>query len=501
MKQITVILLLSLGCVLALNNGLARTPSMALSTWSVFKSNINDTLVRDLADSLVSLGLVEAGYDYLLVDAGWAGPGCSTCLPNRNEQGELVVDTAKFPLGIKSTIDYVHSKGLKFGLWFGVEMCAETDDYMHHEIRDSSSSYKKYASLDANFFASMGVDAIKHDSCGKFVANTSEAIKVNYQKYADLSAAINATGRPMLYDVTLQLDKPRTVPSYDYNYIWSPEPYGKENVKNIANAWWSVPVNKYNCWKCCVHPNEFIVPDDDKCNSLKYLPSWRGLLPMLDTQDLGVSGFSKEGHWDWGGPGGWNHLDQLSVCVGESWYGPGLTPIEQQSQFSLWAVLASPMIISVDVRNMSPKCYNLVTNSRAIAVHQDPLGRPGRRLKNIYAEVLGDASTTNNGDKKNITAATKTPRAVLEAQIWGRPLIGESVAVIFFNRAAATRNITVSFAELGLSPLIKTVQAVDVWTGRVKNNATSPFTAINVESHGVTFMTFSPMLEATPAKS
>jgi hypothetical protein len=72
---------------------------------------------------------------------------------------------------------------------------------------------------------------------------------------------------------------------------------------------------------------------------------------MIDAQDMGTLPlFSASGHWDWGGPGGWNHLDQLAVCVGKSWYGPGLTGVEQKSQFSLWAILASPLIVSMDIR-------------------------------------------------------------------------------------------------------------------------------------------------------
>jgi len=220
---------------------------------------------------------------------------------------------------------------------------------------------------------------------------------------------------------------------------------------------------------------------------------------MLDVQDLGVTGFSKHGHWDYGGPGGWNHLDQLSVCVGKSWYGPGLTPIEQRSEFSLWAVLASPMIISVDVRDISPECHDLVTNERAIAVHQDPLGRPGRRLKNIYAGQNGlkkiTSTTLTAGVYSNKTMMrdnNNNKAAKLEAQIWGRPLVGGSVAAIFFNRAETKRNITASFEELGLSPFVTTVTVLNIWSKKTITNVTSPFTAMNVEPHGVAFITFSP---------
>ena len=101
-----VLLALLLGCcapwpIQGLDNGLANTPPMGLSTWSVFRDGVNDTLVRQLADALKTSGLAAAGYNYLLVDDGWEGEGCKGCLPNRDESGHLVVDPTKFPNGLK----------------------------------------------------------------------------------------------------------------------------------------------------------------------------------------------------------------------------------------------------------------------------------------------------------------------------------------------------------------------------------------------------------------
>ena len=101
-----VLLLLSAPPARALDNGLARTPPMGFSTWSVFQKNINESLIRELADAMRSSGLAAAGYDYLLVDDGWEGSapkGCTGCAPNRDEQGRLVVDPAKFPSGMNET--------------------------------------------------------------------------------------------------------------------------------------------------------------------------------------------------------------------------------------------------------------------------------------------------------------------------------------------------------------------------------------------------------------
>ena len=402
----------------ALDNGLAVTsPPMGLSTWSIFRDNVNDTLMRNLANAMVQLGLKDAGYSYLMMDAGWsshtANNNCSECLPHRNRSGHLQIDTTKFP-NLKATIDHVHDRGLLFGIWFGVDMCADTND-------DEFGDGIDFATLDATFFAALGVDAIKHDNCNQVVANTTQGMAHNFEKYRRMSLALNQTGRPMLYDVTLQINKPRTLPSYDYNSIWSPEPYGQVHVSSIANTWWSVPLNKYNCWKCCVHPQEYIVKEED-CNNPQKRAAWRGLLPLLDIQDSGQPGW--KGHWDWAGQHkGWNHLDQLGVCVGPSWYGPGLTQDEQTAQVSLWAIVASLMIISVDVRTMrrGDACHALVANPDMIRVHQDALGIPGRPVRNTYYNSTAGNSSHRDGE--------------IQSQLWTRPLENGGMAVVFFNRA------------------------------------------------------------------
>lgn len=465
------------GPAAALDNGLALTPPMGLSTWSAFRTKVNDSLIRQLADGMVSSGLRAAGYNYLLVDSGWEGKGCKGCLPSRSTDGRLVVDPAKFPNGLKPVSDYVHAKGLKFGLWFGHSDCAPSNDTsLVDPLQDSlglpagTVHYDPaidYATLDAQLFADAGVDAIKHDNCVD-VANTTAGIEANYRRYAALGNALNATGRPILYDVVLQVAHERTVPAYDFGYIWSPEVYGRKRVTAMANTWWSLPSNKYNCFSCCTTTGESIV-NDSECLDPKRHAAFRGLLPMIDSQDMGTPGFSSKGHWDWGGPGGWNHIDQLAACVGKSWYGPGLTDIEQKAQVSLWAVLASPLIISLDVRGqrLTPECLALVANERVVAVHQDAAGIPGRRLANF------------------VSAGGQ-----LVAQAWGRP-VKNGVAVVLLNRGEEAIDITATFAQLGLPTAVQ-VRATNVWDGTVQPNVRLNLTARQVEPHGVQFFVLEP---------
>ena len=168
--------------------------------------------------------------------------------------------TPSVPVG--ETVAYVHSKGLKFGLWFGHSMCSGSNDLIsgssHGDDWQQSlgADVIDFAKLDAEMFAKWGVDAVKHDACGS-VQNTSAAIAANYDRYMRLSQAINATGRPMLYDVVLQVDTAAghgaSLPHNNYGQVWTPEVYGgKEKMHAMANLWWSLPCNKYDCWECCV---------------------------------------------------------------------------------------------------------------------------------------------------------------------------------------------------------------------------------------------------------
>ncbi|CAJ1945953.1 unnamed protein product [Cylindrotheca closterium] len=462
---------------------------MGLSTWSVFRAEINHTLIVELADSMVDLQLLEKGYTYFLMDAGWTAekPNCPSCLSHRNETGHLYVDPTKFP-NLKDTVDYVHQKGLLFGIWYGFEMCDDAtfaksttnDDYAHH-----------YATLDANFFASIGADALKHDICDAVVPNTTQGRQHNFEKFQAFGDALNATGRPMLYDVSLIVSKARETPAYDYNYVYSPEPYGQELVRSISNMWWSVPVNKYNCWKCCVHPQEFIVDDEEACNDPTKLPAWRGLLPILDIQDMKTPGWM--GHWDWAGKAkGWNHLDQLSSCMGKSWYGPGLTPSEQVAQISLWAIMASPLIIPPDIRKIQigEFCHFLIANPKMISVHQDLLGIPGRPVKSFYKDDDG------------------TSKEIIIGQLWVRPLTGGAVAVVFFNRQEQPLRMEATWQELGLlssssnstttattattATTTTVVQGMNVWTDEIRQNISSPMMMVSVPPHAVSFWILTP---------
>ncbi len=177
--------LLLLGSILvfvshALDNGVGLTPAMGFSTWNTFGGSVSDALLRESADAMVSNGLLDAGYQYLNLDDGWA-------LPNRDPAtSALVPDPKLFPNGMKAVADYVHSKGLKFGIYTarGSQTCLGRAGSDMHEA------------LDAATFAAWGIDYVKEDSCGGTTHGTM------WEQYTRMRDGLNATGRPIYFSIT-----------------------------------------------------------------------------------------------------------------------------------------------------------------------------------------------------------------------------------------------------------------------------------------------------------
>ncbi len=162
----------------ALDNGLARTPQMGWNDWNSFGCNVNDSLIRQTADAMVSSGMAAAGYTYVNIDDCWS-------TRSRNANGDLVPDPQKFPNGIKAVADYVHSKGLKIGIYSsaGTTTCAGYPASLGHEQQD------------ANLWASWGIDYLKYDNCGDHQGKNGQ------QRYAAMRDALAATGRPILFSL------------------------------------------------------------------------------------------------------------------------------------------------------------------------------------------------------------------------------------------------------------------------------------------------------------
>lgn len=297
----------------ALDNGLARTPPMGWNSWATYELKIDEGLIRATADAMVSNGMKVAGYEYIIVDAGWKAK-------NRDAEGRLRADSDKFPSGMKALVDYVHSKGLKFGLYTdaGTEDCVS-----------GAPGSRGFEEKDASSFAEWGVDYIKEDWCNTDGMSAREA-------YTKMSRAILATGRPMVFSLCEWGDnKP---------WMWAAP---------VANLWRTTGDSK-DCWDC----------GQKTMNKPGGYP--RGWALILDAQQPLAS---------FAGPGHWNDPDLLQV--GQC----GLTIEESRAHLSLWAILAAPLIATNDLRSMTPEIHEILLNREVVAVDQDSAGVQGTRVR------------------------------------------------------------------------------------------------------------------------
>ncbi|KAL0317015.1 UNVERIFIED_CONTAM: Alpha-galactosidase 3 [Sesamum angustifolium] len=163
--------------ILQLGNGLARTPQMGWNSWNFFACDISEDVIKETADALVSTGLAKLGYNYVNIDDCWSEP-------QRDSKGQLVPDPQTFPSGIKALADYVHSKGLKLGIYSdaGAFTCQVRPGSLFHE------------SDDAKLFASWGVDYLKYDNCFNLGIDPET-------RYPPMRDALNATGRTIFYSL------------------------------------------------------------------------------------------------------------------------------------------------------------------------------------------------------------------------------------------------------------------------------------------------------------
>lgn len=228
--------------------GLAMTPPMGWNSWNTFATNIDEKLVKETADIMVSSGLAAAGYNYIVLDDGWM-------TKERDANGDLVPDPAKFPNGMKALIDYVHSKGLKFGLYncAGTQTCAGYPGTRGYEYQD------------ARFYAKLGIDFLKYDWCNTKGITAPEA-------YTTMSNALKTAGRPIVFSLC----------EWGDNQPW-------EWGKPVGNLW-RISGDIYPCFDC-----EFKHPEN--------WSSW-GFMKIAEMRK-DIRKYS--------GPDHWNDFDMMEV--------------------------------------------------------------------------------------------------------------------------------------------------------------------------------------------
>jgi len=361
---------------------LALTPPMGWNSWNPFGKNVNEQVIRETADFFVSSGMKDLGFTYIVIDDYWQGlRDTATGVLNYNKE--------RFPSGIKALADYVHSKGLKFGIYSdaGTMTCG-----------DQPASYG-YEEKDAKMFAEWGVDYLKYDYCYcPDYASLNNDYKMAISRYKAMGDALKATGRPIVYSIC----------------EWGPRSpwlWGKE----VGGHLWRTSYDVGDKW-------------DDPRNESSQI----GILTSIDVM-LDLERFA--------GPGRWNDPDMLVIGLKNSGFikGGGCTFEEYRTQMSMWCMLAAPLMMGCDVRNMDDVTKSILLNQDIIAIDQDSLGKQGFR---VYRK---------DG-----------------LEVFKKPLTGNRVAVAFLNRNSTGKKETLSLKEMELEPDM-TYSVYDVWTHKIVN--------------------------------
>ena len=281
-------------------------PTMGWSSWNTYGVNINDALIRRQADAMVTKGLKNAGYDHINIDDGFFG--------GRNEEtGELLIHPTRFPNGLKPVADYIHSKGLKAGIYSdaGANTCGNM--YNGDELSVNVGFYK-YDQRDADFyFKECGFDFIKVDFCGGDAPQNKQHLSLDPQeRYTAISNAIKATGRD---DVRMNVCR------WAYPGTW---------VHDVAFSWRTThDINN----------------------------SWNSVKDIL-AENLYMSAYCYDGCF--------NDMDMLEV-------GRSLSAEEDKTHFGMWCIMNSPLLIGCDLTTMNPTTRQLLINKELIALNQDTL--------------------------------------------------------------------------------------------------------------------------------
>jgi len=375
----------------ALDNGLAKTPPMGWNSWNKFGCDVSEQLIRSVADAMISSGLKDAGYQYVVIDDCWQ--------VSRDDSGNIVPDPQRFPSGIKALADYVHSKGLKFGIYSdaGTGTCQNRPGGRGYEFQD------------ARQYAQWGVDYLKYDWCNHSTQNSQAS-------YSIMRDALQKSGRPIVFSLC---EWGSTQP-----WLWA---------KDVGNLWRSTG------------------DITDKWSSQRK-DDGLGVVEILDL----VNGLES-----YAGPGHWNDPDMLEVGNG------GLNDTEARAHFSLWCILAAPLMAGNDIRSMNAATREILTNKELIAVNQDPLGVQGRRVRR----------------EGNL-------------EVWSKQLGDGGRAVALLNRGDAPGQISVSWTDLGY-PQTLNISVRDLWAGKDLGAMKGSYSA-TVPSHGAVVVRLMPTAGSTP---
>ncbi|MGG4105043.1 NPCBM/NEW2 domain-containing protein [Paenibacillus lautus] len=490
----------------ASNDGLALTPPMGWNSWNKFGGDIDQWKIMAMADAMVENGMKDAGYQYINIDDNWM-------TNSRDANGNLVPDPIRFPDGIKGVADYVHSKGLKLGIYSsnGTKTCMGLPASQGYEDKDAAK------------FAEWGVDYLKYDFCynvrpttyapdidmivisdGKntttYEAESSDNTLVGSAKISGSLVGYigNNSGELIVNKINAPASGTYNVTFYYYN--------GDASSRNLhvsvnggtgqqyslpSSGGWStaatypiqVTLNKGENKIRLYNPE-----DGSKISAQQYgvmrdalkatgrpivfsICEWGVTKPWIwgpsvghlwrTTEDISDNWNSMTGILDqnsvlaeYAGPGHWNDPDMLEVGNG------GMTDTEYRAHFSLWSIMAAPLIAGNDITAMSDATKEILLNKEVIAIDQDPAGIQGSKIR-------------DDGD----------------FEVWVKPLANGDKAVLFFNRSQAATTMTLNISDLGLKKAPVYIVR-DLWEH--SESAAASLISAAVPSHGAVMFTVRP---------
>lgn len=464
----------------AVDNGMGRVPPLGWNSWctdvACTKDYCDEGIVRKQIDAIVSEGLRDIGWRYITLDDCWGGPR----LPN----GSYYWDPVRFPSGIPHLAEYAHARGLLLGLYLssGNETCNAGGRAFR--VPGSLGRYDD----DAASVAAWGVDYIKLDWCGygpdgkrtpsQCGPGVDEAA-CKEQRFRSFSAALNATGRPIYLAASSAIGTPE----------WAPRYLNSWRIGGDHHDWWDTSGTSSGTWMVN-SSTRYKIENLNRANGCHGdgCPEPGGGAPGGAGRRWATGGCTR------GDGCGWNDADFVftggqgcGTRTGDSGNGtlrshcPMQTAAEYRAAFSMWAIGASPLLVAVDVANMTAAERGVLTNAHVAAMHLDPAARPGRR-------AAVDAS-----------CVSAVPQEVMKGfppcQVWKKAMRDGSVVLALYNSEpdreflcaagqrecadgttsnccnvpvpeARAHRITANFSELGIGPEWGTPEVFDLWEGR-----------------------------------
>lgn len=407
----------------------AATPPMGWDSWDTFGCNVNQQDIEQTANWLLASGMRNAGYRYVIIDDCWFNP-------TRSPTGSLRADATKFPSGMRWMAWFLHSHGLRFGIYesAGPSTCAQLNDFY-----PGSTGSLGHEQQDAQTFASWGVDYLKYDWCSRQGTLHDQIVE-----FTKMRNALRATGRPIIYSIN---------------------PNSFQSTPTGASYNWSAVAN-------LVRTGPDVAPFWDTGP----LANWFGGVVNAIETNAPLAGRA--------GPGHWNDPDILTVGLEAQSYasavgalgldallnppvgGPQdvLTFQGIRTNFAMWAMMAAPLVVGDDIRYLSLEARRILLNRILIEIDQDPLGRQGHPVR-------------------------------ADGEVWAKPLSGGAFAAALFNPSMTATKITTTARQIGLPPAWR-YSTLNAWTGN-RSVTTGPL-QYNVPAHGAVVYVIAPIPKPVP---